>query len=72
MISLLVNAQAILYELTCNGQIFSDDVPNQLDKHLQEFKLENAKTNIVDGVGIIICPGIQDKMTRLEEWIFYF
>ena len=59
MVSLLVNAQAILYELTFNeGYIFNDNVPNCLDSYLNEFKLKNATTKIVDCVGTIICPGI--------------
>ena len=41
MLSLLVNAQAILYELTCNGEnVFSEKVTNQIDSYLKEFKLK--------------------------------
>ena len=58
--SLLCYAQSILYELTCDGYIYSKDIPIALDAYLSNFKLSDASTTIMDGVGTTICPGIND------------
>ena len=49
--SLLCYAHSILYELACNGYIYSNDIPNALDAYIANFKLSDASTTIMNGVG---------------------
>lgn len=58
MVSFLCYVHLILYELTCNRYMYSEYIPNILDAYLANFKFNDARTTIMNGVGITICLGI--------------